>query len=47
MITTINEAKTLMKHISCDCKRKFDSRKCDLNQKWKTTINVGVSSKIQ
>ena len=33
MITRINETKTL-KHISCDCKCKFDSRKCNSNQKW-------------
>ena len=27
-ITKINEAKTLVKHISCDCKRKFNSTTC-------------------
>ena len=26
MVTNINEAKTLVKHISCDCKYKFDSK---------------------
>ena len=28
MITRINELKTLTKHISCECKCKFDGRKC-------------------
>ena len=31
MITRINESKTLTKHISCECKYKFDGRKCDSN----------------
>ena len=26
--------KTLTKHISCDCKCKFDGRKCNSYQKW-------------
>ena len=34
MITEINELKTLTKHISYECKCKFDSRKCNSNQKW-------------
>ena len=34
MITGINESKTLTKHISCECKCKFDGRKCDPNQWW-------------
>ena len=34
MIAMINEAKTLVKHISCDCKCKFNSATCDSNQKW-------------
>ena len=33
MITKINEAKTLVKHISCDCKCKFNSTTCNSNQK--------------
>ena len=33
MITRINESETLTKHISCECKRKFDDRKCNSNQK--------------
>ena len=34
MITRINEAKTPIKHISCDCKLKFNSKTCNSNQKW-------------
>ena len=33
MITGIDELETLRKHISCECKRKFDRRKCNSNQK--------------
>ena len=29
MITNRNEAKTVVKHISCDCKRKFNSTRCN------------------
>ena len=32
MITGINESKALTKHISCECKCRFDSRKCDSDQ---------------
>ena len=32
MITRLNEARTLIKHISCDCKCKFNSTACNLNQ---------------
>ena len=34
MITGISESKTLTKHISCECKCKFDERKCSSNQWW-------------
>ena len=34
MITGTNKSKTLTKHISWECKCKFDVRKCNLNQKW-------------
>ena len=34
MIARIKEAKTFVKHISRDCKGKFNSRVCILNQKW-------------
>ena len=33
MIRGINESKTLTKHISCECKCKFDGRKGNSNQK--------------
>ena len=33
MITEINESKTLVKYVSCECKCKFDGRKCNSNQK--------------
>ena len=29
IITEINESKTLIKHISCECKCKFDGRSCN------------------
>ena len=32
MITGINEAKALTKHISCKCKCRFDGRKCNSEQ---------------
>ena len=35
VITRIIEAKTIVKHISCDCKCKFNSTICNSNQKWK------------
>ena len=35
MITGINESKILTKHIWCQCKCKFDGRKCNSNQKYK------------
>ena len=38
MKTTINEAKTLIKHISCGCKCKFDNTTCNSNQKWNNKI---------
>ena len=34
MITNKNEAKTMVKHISCDCKGKFNSTTSNSNQKW-------------
>ena len=33
IIENRNEAKTLVKHISCDCKCKFDSKTCNSNKK--------------
>ena len=35
MIAGINKSKTLTKHLSCECKCKFDGKKCNSNQKWK------------
>ena len=34
IITGINESKTLIKHISCKCKCKFDKKKCNSDQCW-------------
>ena len=34
MITGINESKTLIKHKSCECRRKVDGRKCSSDQWW-------------
>ena len=34
MITGINESKTSTKHISCECKCRFDGRKCNSDQWW-------------
>ena len=34
MITRKKELKTLTKHISCECKCKFDGRECNSNRKW-------------
>ena len=38
MITKKYEAKTLIKHISCDCKCKFNGTTCNSNQKWNNEI---------
>ena len=34
MITNKNEAKAMIEHISCDCKCKFNSTRCNSKQKW-------------
>ena len=34
MITGIKKSKTLTKHISCECKCRFDGRKCNSDQWW-------------
>ena len=34
MITNKNEAKTMIEHISCYCKCKFNSTTCNSKQKW-------------
>ena len=48
-ITRINKSRTFTKHISCKCECKFDSNKCNLNQKFKSGIilSVTVNVKIQ
>ena len=37
MIKGINESKTLIKHISYECKCKFNGRKCNSYQWWNNT----------
>ena len=34
MITGTNESKTLTRYISCECKCRFDGRKCNSDQWW-------------
>ena len=34
MITRINKLKTLTEHTSCECKCKFDWKKCNSDQRW-------------
>ena len=34
MITGINESETLVKHIVCECKFRFDKRKYNSGQRW-------------
>ena len=34
MITKMNEAKTLVTYVLCNCKRKFDTTTCNWNKKW-------------
>ena len=52
MITNKNEAKTMTKHISNNCKCKFNSTTCNSNQKWNNKTcqceckNYGKSKKI-
>ena len=38
MITGISKSKMLTKHVSCECKYKFDGRKYNSNQKWSNNI---------
>ena len=38
VMTKINESVVLSKHISCECKCKFDDIKCNSNQKWNNNI---------
>ena len=34
MLTKINEAKKMIKHIPCNCKCEFNSTDCNSNQEW-------------
>ena len=34
MITGTNESETVTKHIPCECKCRFDGRKCNSGQWW-------------
>ena len=38
MFTGINESKTLKKHISCECKCKFDGTNCNSDQCWNNEL---------
>ena len=44
IITGIDESRTLTKHVSCQCKCKFDGRRYNLNY-WKNNENANVSVK--
>ena len=44
-IKRINELKTLTKHISCECKWRFDEIKCNSEINGGITINVDVTVK--
>ena len=45
MIIEINELKILAKYISCECKYKFDGKKCNSNRKWNN--DCWLSAKIR
>ena len=44
IITGIDESRTLTKHVSCQCKCKFDGRRYNLNY-WQNSENANVSVK--
>ena len=44
IITGIDESRTLTKHVSCQCKCKFDGRRYNLNY-WQNNENAKVSVK--
>ena len=46
VITGTNAPKTIAKQLSCECKCKFDGRKCVLNQKW-NNHEYSVSEEIR
>ena len=45
MITGMNELKTLAKHISCKCKKRFDRRKFYSNQ-WRNNDKYQCENRI-
>ena len=45
MITGANESIKLTKHLSCECKCRFDWKKCNPNQYWNNKQHVDVSVK--
>ena len=45
VITRIYEAKIMIKHISCDCRCKFNSTTCHSNKNHGIMINVNVNEK--
>ena len=53
LIKKINEFKILTKHVSCECKCRFDERKCNLDEWWNNDKcrceckNVGYVKKIR
>ena len=44
-IAKINGAKTLVKHISCDCNWKCNSTACNSNQKWNNGNGICENSR--
>ena len=42
IITVINGLKTLAKHISYECKCRFDERKCNSNQWWNNDVDNDI-----
>ena len=44
ILTGIDESRTLTKHVSCQCKCKFDGRRYNLNY-WQNNENANVSVK--
>ena len=46
MITVINESKNLSKDISCECKCRFDRKKCNSDQWWNNDKSQCESQKL-
>ena len=47
MITRISEAKTLVKHVSCNCKRKFSSTAFQIKKGIMINVNASVKSIVR